>query len=173
MKRVNISGDIFGETDPRNMPGRYFPGAIFKDYSTAVRGNPDKQNCTVCPRYWYFNAGFKCGRCGQEFTWTAAEQRRWFEDFKFWIDVSPSNCKKCRAELRRLESLRREYDADVASARSRGSVPQKRWIVEIINELEAEFGSMPEKILETRAEFLAQIAKAEHVETSEGDIPSC
>lgn len=153
--------DIFGRINPRNMPGHYFPGAIFKDYSTAIRGNPDKQNYTVCPRHWYFDADFKCERCGQDFTWTAQEQRRWFEDFRFWITVSPRHCSKCRAVLRRLESLQREYDSDVASARSHGNMIQKRRIVEIVNELEAEFGSIAEKTLKTRAEFQSQITKAE------------
>ena len=133
------------------------------DHSNAVRANPEKQNYSVCPRHWYVNADFRCERCGHEFTWTAQEQRRWFEDFHFWIDPSPRHCNKCRAALRQLDSLRREYDADVDTARAHNTIESKKRIVAIVDELESALVLLPKKILDTRSEFQAQITKAEQV----------
>ncbi len=73
--------DIFGNTNSRKMPERLFWGTIYIDHKTAIRGNPEKQNYSVCPRLRFINADFTCEGCGQEFTWTACEQKAWFEDY--------------------------------------------------------------------------------------------
>lgn len=86
--------DIFGNTDPKLMPRHLFGGAYQLDYSTAIRGNPEQQNFSICPRHWYLDAIFKCEMCGDNFTWTAAEQRTWFEDWHFWIDSVPNQCPR-------------------------------------------------------------------------------
>jgi len=121
--------DSFGSTDPRKMPKHLFSGAIYLDYRGAIRGNPQKQNYTVCPRHWYMDADFICARCGREFTWTAAEQKAWFEDYFFWVDSHPCLCKTCMADRRHLESLRKEYDSTVSEARSGGSSDQKLRVI--------------------------------------------
>lgn len=105
------------------------------------------------------DADFKCERCGQEFTWTADEQKTWFEDFSFWIGSQPRQCKKCRAELRRLVELRKEYDSTVAAAREHGTLEQKRRIMDIVLELQQAFGNLPEKMTQTMELFQRQLKK--------------
>ena len=151
--------DYFGETDSRKMPKHLFWGAIYLDHETAIPGNPKKQNFTVCPRFWYLDADFLCDGCRQEFTWTAGEQKAWFEDYFFWVDSQPRHCRKCRASRTHLSQLRKEYDASVAEARNHGTVDQKRRIIEIVAELEAAFGRLPEKMLETRDLFEHQLTR--------------
>jgi len=156
---MSDSIDIFGNTDPRKMPGHLFGESLHLDYKTAIRGNPDKQNYSVCPRHWYLDADFNCERCRREFTWTALEQKAWFEDYFFWIDSCPRLCKHCSADRRRLETLRKEYDSIVSDAQPKGAVAQKRRVIEIVCELESAFRSLPERMLETRNLFERQIQK--------------
>jgi hypothetical protein len=139
------------------MPQHFFFGASAVRYETAFRANPDNQDYSVCPRHWYVDAEFNCERCGQEFTWTAREQKAWFEDYFFWVDSRPRHCRECRGELRRLLDLRKEYDATVAAASDHGTIDQKRRIVEIVSELEQTLERLPERMIETKKLFQRQI----------------
>lgn len=149
--------DVFGETDSRLMPRHFFSDAILIDHDSALQGHPEKQNYSVCPRHWYVDAVFKCGTCGQEFMWTAKEQLNWFEYYFFWVDSKPRHCKKCMASRRHLEALRKEYDSSIVAARDHGTPEQKRRIIEVVNELETAFRSLPEKMIITRDLFSQQI----------------
>lgn len=151
--------DSFGSTDPRMMPQHLFGGAIHLDYGSAIRGNPQKQNFSVCPRHWYVDADFLCANCRKEFTWTAGEQKAWFEDYFFWIDSRPRLCRKCLADCRHLEALRKEYDATIAAARLRNATDQKRRVIEIVRELETALGHLPVKMIETKELFERQMKK--------------
>ena len=151
--------DIFGNTHPRKMPEHFFFRALAIHHQTAVRASVEKQNYSVCPRHWYINADFKCERCGRDFTWSAEEQKAWFEDYFFWVDSQPRHCKTCGTELRRLADLQKEYDAKVAAARDHGTPDQKSRIVAIVSELQQAFGNLPEKITETMGLFQRQITK--------------
>ena len=62
----------FGNDDPRDMPAHLFYRSLRVNHETAVRADTDKQNCSICPRYWYADAIFPCDRCGAEFTFTAS-----------------------------------------------------------------------------------------------------
>ena len=92
------------------MPPHFFYGSLRLDYGSAVRADPDSQNYGVCPRYWYIDATFRCARCNAEFSFTATEQRTWYEEYGFWIDSLPKHCLACRRELRDLKAARQEYD---------------------------------------------------------------
>jgi hypothetical protein len=151
--------DVFGDTDPKKMPQHFFFDALAVHHETAVRARIEKQNYSVCPRHWYVDADFRCERCGSEFTWTANEQKAWFEDYFFWVDSQPCHCRECRGELRRLVELRKEYDANVAAARRAGAVDQKSRIVEIVSSLEKALGKLPDKMTETKELFERQIRK--------------
>jgi len=151
--------DVFGNTDPKRMPKHFLWNAISVDYKSAMRASIDKQNYSVCPRHWYIDAVFKCVGCGESFTWRAAEQKAWFEDYCFWVDSLPRHCRDCRAEHRHLLALRREYDQSVTAARDHGTPSQKRRIVEIVSELEMACGRLPEKMMETKALFERQIKR--------------
>ena len=151
------SMDYFGENNSRKMPRHLFSGAVYLNHESAIRGNPEKQNYSVCPRHWYIDADSKCSECGQTFTWTADEQKVWFEDYYFWIDSQPRHCQTCRTSRRHLVNLRKEYDSSVATAKNNGTIEQKLRIVELVSELESAIGRLPEKMLETKSLFERQI----------------
>lgn len=151
--------DIFGDTDPRKMPGHLFSGLVSIDFGTAVRANIDRQNYCTCPRHWYIDVEIRCDRCCGQFTWTAAEQRVWFEDYGFEVDSRARHCRECRAVRRHLAALRREYDVTVAAARSHGTREQKARIIQILAELKQEPGTLPEKMIATGELFERQLRK--------------
>ena len=152
--------DIFGSTSPKKMPLHFFWKAIDIDYSTAIRADITTQDYSVCPRHWYIDARFQCCTCNKEFLWLVEEQRTWFEIFHFYVDSNPNLCQDCRAKRRDAVQLRQEYDALVNTARSSGSTEQKQRIVEIVNELEAYWSCVPDKMKETRETFQGQLSKA-------------
>lgn len=157
--------DYFGESNSRNMPKHLFSGALYLNHDSAIQGNPENQNYSVCPRHWYIEADFKCKGCEQVFTWTADEQKVWFEDYFFWIDSVPLHCQRCRASRHHLVKLRQAYDASVAAARKQGTTEQKKRIVELVSELESAFGRLPQKMIETKTLFERQIHR-EHKKLS-------
>lgn len=151
--------DIFGDTDPKKMPLHFFSGSYELDYATAIRADTSRQDCSVCPRHWYIDARFRCAECGADFLWSAQEQQIWFETYRFWVDSSPRLCRACRAKRRDAIQLRQEYDSLVASARSGGTPDQKQRVVAIVDALESYFGSVPDKLSETRSLFQQQLSK--------------
>ncbi len=165
--------DIFGVTHSKKMPEHFFFGALAVHHQTAVRANVEKQNYSVCPRHWYVDADFNCQRCGRDFTWTAEEQKAWFEDYSFWVDSQPRHCITCRGDIRRLVDLRKEYDATVAAARDRGTLDQKSRIVAIVSELQQAFGKLPEKMTETMGLFQRQVARMAEPGATPNSRPPC
>jgi len=149
--------DHLGKHDPKNMPSFLFSGATWVDWATAARADISKQNYSVCPRHWYVDTTLRCSSCEQSFVWSKDEQRAWFEDYYFWIDVVPVRCKSCRADMRRLKALRQEYDATVANARDHGSIEQKRRLLNVVNELQQSLDTLPERMLETKRLFERQL----------------
>jgi hypothetical protein len=143
------------------MPVHFFYGSLRTDYDSATRANPDRQNCGVCPRYWYVDAVFRCARCGSEFPFTAEEQRVWYEEYGFWVDAFPKRCVVCRRDLRRLKDLRREYDRDVADALESGDLESKKHLAGIIDQLYEAGGELPPRINESRRRLARQIERLE------------
>ncbi len=162
--KVEEPEDYFGEKDPKNMPGYFFYGAVHVEYRTAKRAVIEKQDFSMVPRFWYIDADFRCDACRKEFTWSADEQKAWFERYGYYVDAQPRHCKKCRAEHRVLTRLRKEYDALVGEARDGGSAPQKQRIIEIVDQLEAALAKLPERMQETRRLFQRQLEKVKSAE---------
>lgn len=131
------------------------------DHQTAIRANVEVQKYCVAPRHWYVDADFQCGTCNQEFTWSAREQKLWFEDYAMWVDAQPWQCKSCIADARHLADLQVEYDSKVASARDGGTLEGKNRIIQIVSELTKSLSNLPDKMMETKAVFERQIAKRE------------
>ncbi len=144
--------DPFGHEDPRRMPSYLYFGALGVDYDTAMRGDASKQNFTVSPRYWYVDAKFRCEDCGKEFMWTAREQKVWFEVYRFYIDSEPKQCRGCRSRRRRIEALRKEYDAIVGAAREGSSNDQIR-VVGIVDHIASLGGAIPDAMRESSRIF--------------------
>lgn len=149
----------FGKPDPRQVPEHFFTDALEIDVDSAIRGNPEKQNDSVCPRHWHLDATFACNACGRTFTWTVAEQQSWFEEWFFWVDVSPRQCRDCRKARRGLVVAKKEYDRIVGEARSGGSIEQKRRVLQILDELEAGLRPLAASMVETRRVFTIQVER--------------
>lgn len=132
MKISGIEMDIFGDSDPRKMPLYFFSGASLK-YSTAQRADVSKQNVTVAPRHWYIDATIKCCDCRKKFVFTAAEQRFWYEDRKFYVDSFPKRCADCRKRQGIRLELKKRYDAMIASALGRCPAEEKKEAIRIID----------------------------------------
>jgi hypothetical protein len=152
--------DLFGSTDPKRMPPHFFFGALHIDYTSAVPAEVAAQDYSVAPRHWYIDARFRCCECRAEFVWPTAEQKTWFEVYRFYVDSLPTRCRECRAKRRDAVRLRQEYDELVSAARSRGSSPeQKQRVVTIIDELESYWSVLPEKMLQTRNVLRQQLTE--------------
>jgi hypothetical protein len=151
----------FGRNNPREMPIHFFYGSVRVNYETAVRSDPDKQNCSICPRYWYVDTIFPCERCGAEFSFSATEQRAWYEDYGFWVDSLPRHCLACRRDLRNLKAIRQEYDQSVAHALQHGDLESKKRLAAVIDQLYELGGELPSRINEKRRRLANEIARAE------------
>ena len=141
------------------MPVHFFYGSLRLDYETAVRANVDKQNRSICPRYWYVDAMFPCRRCGREFGFTAAEQRTWYEEYGFWVDAFPAHCPDCRRMRRELKSARQEYDRTVTHVLDAGDVAARKRLADVIDQLYELGGELPPRIHENRRRLARQIAQ--------------
>lgn len=151
----------FGINNPREMPLHLFFGALRLHYDTAVRAHPERQNCSICPRYWYVDATFACERCGAEFTFSADEQRVWYEEYRVWIDSIPKRCPACRRDARHAKALRQEYDRQIAEVVERGDLESRKRLAAIIDRL-FEFGeALPARIHDNRRRLAEHIARAE------------
>ncbi len=149
----------FGCNDPKEMPATFFYGAIFIDYKTAMRANWKKQALTVAPRFWYIDADFLCSECRCEFTWTARQQKLWFEEYRLRVSALPHCCKTCVGEQERAIELRHEYDTTVARARNAGTVEQKKRIVEVLWALAELQVPLAPRMRETLHTFERQISR--------------
>ena len=151
----------FGQHNPREMPPHLFGRALRLDYASAVRSNPERQNCSICPRHWYVDATFACELCGGEFQFTAAEQRVWYEEYGFWVDSLPRHCVACRRSLRDARTLRQEYDRTVARTLEHGDTASRQRLADVIDRLYELGGELPPRINESRRRLANQIAAAE------------
>jgi hypothetical protein len=153
-----MSGN-FGRDDPREMPAHFFYRSLRVDYGSAVRANAARQNCSICPRYWYVDTIFPCDRCASEFTFSAAEQRIWYEEYGFWIDSLPKHCLACRREFRELKALRQQYDRSVEEALGSTDPELKKGVARLIDQLYELGGELPLRINENRRRLARQLSK--------------
>lgn len=164
--------DYFGRDDSRHMPVHFFYRSLRVDHRTAVRANPEKQNCSVSPRYWYVDAAFACERCSAEFTFSAAEQRVWYEEYGFWVDSLPKHCLACRRELRTIAAARQEYDQSVSRIMEHGDLESWRRLAGIIDQLYELGGELPPRINVNRRRLARLIARAERLDERAGSTTS-
>ena len=77
----------------------------------AVRGNPERQNYCHAhhpPKYFYLDETNTCVQCGQEFVFTAEEQKFWYETLQFNFDSIAIRCRDCRKQRRTDAALRQQ-----------------------------------------------------------------
>lgn len=60
-----------------------------------------QEYCCDAPRFAYFDQQKTCRSCAAPFTFTQAEQARWYEEFKLPPRAEPIDCRACRAAKRR------------------------------------------------------------------------
>lgn len=80
----------------------------------AVRGDVRKQVfCRMChvPKYFYVDQARRCVECGLDFSFSASEQKHWFEELKFHFDSIPIRCVGCRRRRRSDKALGLELAA--------------------------------------------------------------
>lgn len=149
----------FGKTSSVNMPEHFFWQCLHLDHDSAVRADVSRQNYSVCPRHWYVDATFKCSRCSKIFCFTAAEQKRWYEEFGFYVDSYAKSCPTCRHDERKRKSLRQEYDRDIESTLQSKDIDTKKRLADIIDELCSCDPELPMKIHENRRILGQQITR--------------
>jgi hypothetical protein len=77
----------------------------------AVLGDPSKQDfCSAhhLPKYFYVDEEKICVQCGQPFTFTAHEQKFWYETLSFNFRSTAIRCQRCRRQRRSGRSLQHQ-----------------------------------------------------------------
>jgi endogenous inhibitor of DNA gyrase (YacG/DUF329 family) len=83
------------------------PGAIKADLSKQAPNN------SYGPPMWYTDRKVKCRDCGQEFTWKAKAQRRWFEVLKMPIYAIAVRCVSCGRRVRLAKEAQKQHMAEI------------------------------------------------------------
>ncbi len=143
------------------MPRHFFWECLHLDHDSAVRADVSRQNYSVCPRYWYVDATFRCSRCPETFQFTAAEQKRWYEELGFYVDSYAKNCPACRHDERKRKLLRHEYDRDIEATLQSKDLESKKHLANVIDELYSCETDLPDKIHANRKVLGNQIARIE------------
>ncbi len=70
----------------------------------------------ACDSQWhcvdaYIGLVLRCRTCHSEFSFSAAEQKAWREEYEFSIHSYPIHCRDCRAIEREVTRLRKQLDA--------------------------------------------------------------
>ena len=141
------------------MPPHFFWRARVLAYDTAIRADVDQQDYTVAPRHWYIDAKVVCDACGKVFLFSAAEQRVWYEEYRFYVYSFPRKCVGCRRAARHMKDLRQQYDAQIAEVLRGRDKEMKENLVEIIDALQAGGVSLDQNVWENRHVLLRQLAK--------------
>ena len=84
----------------------------------AVRGDIRRQDyCPMChvPRYFYVDEQRQCVQCENPFTFSAAEQKFWYETLRFWADSTAIRCLDCRRQQRGKRAIQRQLIAALAA----------------------------------------------------------
>jgi len=143
------------------MPPHFFWRAKAIAYDTALRADVEKQDYSVAPRHWYIDAEIICDACGKAFLFSAAEQRVWYETYRFYVDSFPCKCVGCRRAARHMKDLRQRYDAHIAEALRGHDKDIKRTLVEIIDALQEGGITLELKVQENRRVLLRHLAKSD------------
>ncbi len=114
-----ITGKTYWDFDPNYSP----PMPV-----GAVRGDIRKQNyCSFCnvPQYFYIDKEKKCIQCGDQFTFTAKEQKYWYETLHFINHSTAIRCLRCRKANRTKRSLNNELSEAVVQIRQYPNDPDR------------------------------------------------
>lgn len=106
-----VSHPIYGEIPliQENNTWRCDPDFQPKMPPKAIRGNVRKQEfCYWChfPKYFYVDEEHQCVDCGVKFSFSANEQKYWYEERKFNFYSKPIRCVSCRRKKRNERKLK-------------------------------------------------------------------
>lgn len=80
----------------------------------AIAADPSKQvpiRSYDPPPLWYIDKDFVCVECGKEETWTAAQQKWYYEEAKGTLYAIAKRCHDCRRKIKEAKALQREQMA--------------------------------------------------------------
>lgn len=86
------------------------PGAVAADHRALSHNN----TYGLLPDY-YLDRPFTCRDCGAAETWTAAQQKWWYERAKGHIDSFAVRCRNCRQRIRQQKRAQKERMAAMAA----------------------------------------------------------
>ncbi len=78
--------------------------------NTAIEADCSKQIFTTFPVTHYFDSKRTCRGCRQPFLFFAEEQRHWYEELGFSIEVDCDRCVPCRKKQQGIARQRRRYE---------------------------------------------------------------
>ena len=88
----------------------------------AVLADPAKQvpnGSYDPPPLWYVDKNYVCVDCGDEETWTAVQQKWYYEEAKGTLYATAKRCYSCRLKIRQAKALQREQMAASQKAKDR------------------------------------------------------
>jgi len=82
--------------------------------------------CRAChdPKYFYVDETRTCIQCGSDFTFSAAEQKYWYETRQFNFASVPIRCKRCRRQRRTEHAMREQIARARQAARDAPTDPE-------------------------------------------------
>ncbi len=137
-KRQSRSDSTFGEIPlvERTITNAYGKTVSFYEYDPdfrppippgAVEGNVSRQvYCPLChtPRYYYLDQNRKCVQCNEPFTFSATEQKYWYESLQFNFYSVAVRCPKCRKRRRNEKALHNQIGAALERIRITPNDPE-------------------------------------------------
>lgn len=93
----------------------FWPKGLPRISGTAVKAEPAKQNKPTVPVTHYFDVERVCRRCSQPFIFFAEEQKHWYEELGFRLEVDCVLCHPCRKREQSLAAKRAAYERLVKS----------------------------------------------------------
>lgn len=121
-----MSLKFWSNTDRHNALKIYkahYHGLKYKVLSNSLKADIERQNYSFTPLFHYFDLLIECCRCKKKFTFSAEEQKYWYETLHFFFEAVPHNCQTCRKELRLKKTY---YDQLRALSKDKISVSQNR-----------------------------------------------
>jgi hypothetical protein len=90
------------------------PGSLLVDRANLAPYNSYGEPIFV-RRGWYEDQAFTCHDCGAEQTWTAAQQKWWYEDCQGQVYSTAIRCRACRLSKRIRDGRARPASGQVAT----------------------------------------------------------
>jgi len=92
----------------------------------AVPGDVSRQQYCAAhhvPKYFYVDEARTCVQCRETFTFSAKEQKFWYETLQFNLASSAIRCRSCRKQRQTERALREQIGAALRQLKSRPNDP--------------------------------------------------